>query len=389
MNKSLLCVLALSSTLLPASAQTIRKVGEERAYALRTPADYPRGGADRAAVWSERVFSPGARFVRVHFAKFSLPPGDYVSVASPDGAQFWVYDGQGLNGTGEFWSFAVESDTALVTLHSGDGAGEGPSKQAYGFAVDAVAHGTEALSGPGDALAPEPDVVCGSDGRRNAACFSTVNTRPVARLLFQSGGSSFVCTGWLAAGSNANTMVTNNHCFTTQSEVNTVQAKFNYQTTTCTGTTTATTTDYAGNTLLRTSSSLDYTLFTLGGNPEATWGEYTATRKTATTGLTINFPQHPGGGLKRVALYENSGQTTRCTIALTGQSYGYASGSQVAYGCDSEGGSSGSPIMDAGTGRIIALHHLGGVSNAPCLNAATTLARVCTDAGTLLSCATN
>jgi hypothetical protein len=43
----------------------------------------------------------------------------------------------------------------------------------------------------------------------------------------------------------------------------------------------------------------------------------------------------------------------------------------------------------AGTNRAIALHHYGGVNNNPCLNSGTQMARICADAGALLSCASN
>jgi V8-like Glu-specific endopeptidase len=369
----------------PARAQGRIKVGDELPYRAATPAAYPLGGPDRPVAWSETVVSSGATFIRVHFNKFNLPDGDYVTVASPDGSEYWTYTGKGPRGTGEFWAFIVESDTAIVELHSGSQL-KGRTGR-YGVAIDRIAHGTVPLGEDGF---PLEKVICGTDGREDVACHSTINTRPVARLSFQSGGSSFVCTGWLAAGSNANTMVTNNHCVDNQTEVSTVQARFNYQRTTCGGSTTATTTTYAGGTFLRTSSSLDYTLFTLQGNPEATWGEYTATSKTPTVGMAINFPQHPGGGLKRIGFWKDSAHTLRCDVATVNATYGgSASGSQVGYSCDSEGGSSGSPIMDAGTGRIIGLHHFGGVSSSPCLNSATQMKNVCASAGTLLTCATN
>ena len=50
---------------------------------------------------------------------------------------------------------------------------------------------------------------------------------------------------------------------------------------------------------------------------------------------------------------------------------------------------SGSPVLDAGTGRVIGIHHFGGVSSNPCLNSATQMKNICPDAGALLSCATN
>ena len=146
------------------------------------------------------------------------------------------------------------------------------------------------------------------DGRRDAACYTNINTRPVARLAFQSGGSSFVCTGWLVAGSNSSTLITNNHCFSTQTETSTLQALFNYQRTGCATGGTATTASYAGGTFLKTNSvnkrgkkgGLDYTLCTLQGNPEGTWGELVATTRSAAVGNQIYFIQHPGGGLKEV-----------------------------------------------------------------------------------------
>lgn len=376
--------LILLGTVAPATAQRI-KVGDELPYRATTPSAYPLGAADRPVAWTETVVSPGATFVRVHFDKFNLPDGDYVTVASPDGKDFWTYTAQGLNGTGEFWSFMVEGDTAVVELHAGDRPVEGLTSR-LGVSIDRIAHGTA----PVDLDPAETRIICGTNGSQNAVCHSGINTRPVARLSFQSGGSSFVCTGWLVAGSNSSTMLTNNHCVSTQSEVSTVQARFNYQTTTCTGTTQATFSSYAGGTFLRTSSGLDYTILTLQGNPEATWGEYTATSKQPTVGLLINFPQHPGGGLKKIGVWKDSAQTQRCDTATVNATYGGStSGSQMGYSCDSAGGSSGSPIMDAGTGRIIGLHHFGGVGGSTCLNSATQMRQVCAHAGSLLSCATN
>lgn len=63
--------------------------------------------------------------------------------------------------------------------------------------------------------------------------------KPVSRLLFVSGGFQFVCTGELIAGSNLNTLITNNHCIDTQTETASLQAKFNFQKTTCGGATRA------------------------------------------------------------------------------------------------------------------------------------------------------
>jgi len=365
------------------------KVGAVRPYFAGPPSPYPVGSRDRAAVWQDSVVSPGAEFIRVHFTAFHLQDGDYVTVSSVDGAQFWTYTGKGLHGRGDFWSFAVDGDTAMVTLHAGLNPG-------HGYRIDKVGHGTKKSE-------PTQEVVCGTDGREDIACHTNVaginNAQmTVARLQFVQGASLYLCTGWLVAGSNNSTMLTNNHCFSSQSGVDTVQARFNYQRTTCGGSTDATATNYAGGTFLKTNTvnkkgnkgGLDYTLFTLQGNPEATWGEITATTQAAAIGDLIYFIQHPGGRQKEIGYWEDEAQTARCNVDAVNQTYSRsAAGSQTAYGCDSEGGSSGSPIISATTYRAVALHHFGGVSSNPCLNSGTQMSKICTDASSLLSCASN
>ena len=65
--------LALVGTLAAAHAQGRIRIGDELPYKVATPAAYPLGGPDRPVAWSETVFSPGAKFLRIHFSKFNLP----------------------------------------------------------------------------------------------------------------------------------------------------------------------------------------------------------------------------------------------------------------------------------------------------------------------------
>ena len=89
---------------------------------------------------------------------------------------------------------------------------------------------------------PSPEVVCGTEDVAGHAPELSALQGSVARLLFTSGSSQYLCTGWLVAGSNSDTLMTNDHCFSTQNETSTLQAMFNFQRTTCGGTTNATTT---------------------------------------------------------------------------------------------------------------------------------------------------
>lgn len=372
-----------------ARSQGSLKIGEELPYRAATPVAYPIGGPERPVAWSETIvspetiISPGANFLRVHFSEFDLPAGDYLTLASPDGTNAWTYRGRGPRGTGEFWTFALESDTAVVELHSGSSGKERGGR--HGVAIDRIARGTVSLDEGSSQL---EKAICGTDGRENVACHPEVNVRPVARVAFQRAGQTLLCTGWLVAGSNPNTMMTNSHCFKSQAEVETVEARFNYQTKRCAPSSIAPAKSYAGRTFLKTSplERLDYTLFTLAGNPEATWGEYTATKKAPRVGMAINFPQHSKGRVKQIAYWQDAAHTRRCTVATVNATYETAPRSQMGYGCDSEVASSGSPILDAATGQVIGINHLGDVAGA-CLNAATQMRNICAHAGALLSCA--
>ncbi len=373
-------------------AQAPLRVGSVRPYLAETPHPYPMGTEGRAVVWTDRVVSPGAEFLRVHFSGLNLAPGDYVSVSSVDGRQRWIYTDAGPRGDGDVWAFAVDGDTAIVTIHGGRG-------QGHGYRIDAVGHGEVRLDGRGPD--PVPEVVCSTDGREDVACHTSdavfaAAQRPVARLLFASGAYLYVCTGWLARGANAGTLVTNNHCISRQREADSLQTTFNYQVTECGGSIDAPTTDYDGGLILKTNNirkhgrreGLDYTLLAMPGNPEATWGELIPTTKATAQGDPIWFIQHAGGGRKTVGVWEDEDHAVLCKLDAVDQSLkGIAPSSQDFYACDSEGGSSGSPIVDPATGHVIALHHFGDISGDTCLNGGTEMPEICADAGTLLDCA--
>ena len=123
-------------------------------------------------------------------------------------------------------------------------------------------------------------------------------------------------------------------------------------------------------------------------NPEATWGELIPTTKPTAVSDPIWFIQHPGGREKKVGFYEDADHAVPCKLDAVDQSIkGVAPSSQNFYACDSEGGSSGSPIVDPSSGHAIALHHFGGITSDPCLNGGTEMPEICADAGPLLDCA--
>jgi hypothetical protein len=166
----------------PAWAQGRRLAGSVRAYHAETPHPYPSGTEERMSVWQDRIVSPGATFIRVHFTGLDLAPGDFVSVSSPDGSQVWTYTGRGPHGNGKVWAFAIDGEEAIVTVHGGPARG-------HGYRVDAIGHGAIPLRGR---RTPTAEVVCSVDAREDVACHDdepdfVVAQKPVARLLFERG----------------------------------------------------------------------------------------------------------------------------------------------------------------------------------------------------------
>lgn len=353
-------------------------------------AESPHPAADG---WTQTYTFTGAEFVRLHFKAFHLQQGDKLIVSSLDGVQAWEYSEKGVNQDGDFWSFAINGDTVKLTLAA-------PSGKSYGFKVEEVGYGTVPL----ERSLPAPEIVVGTDGREDIACHTgdpVVNAaqKPVARLLFTVKRSQYLCTGELVRGSNANTLITNNHCFADQTATSTLEARFNYQYTTCGGSTLAATTSFAGGTFLKTNSvtynkrkasttGLDYTLVTLQGTPEVIFGELIPTSASYAIGTQMNFIQHPAGLPKMIGYWEDAAYLTRCKIDTINMTYGSsAPNTQAGYGCDSEGGSSGSAITRASDGKMIVLHHYGGVTTT--LNSGTMMSFICSNAGSLLICDSN
>ncbi|MBX3011641.1 MAG: trypsin-like peptidase domain-containing protein [Caldilineaceae bacterium] len=89
----------------------------------------------------------------------------------------------------------------------------------------------------------------------------------------------------------------------------------------------------------------DWTAVRLQGNPNATWGALPLGKATLQKGDWINIIQHPAGGPKQIALYDN--------LIV------YADENRVQYLTDTLPGSSGSPCFDSDW-NVVALHHSGG-----------------------------
>ena len=79
-------------------------------------------------------------------------------------------------------------------------------------------------------------------------------------------------------------------------------------------------------------------------------------------GEELYIPQHPTGAPAMIAVASDRDQAGNC--AVDNPAYdGYDTDTDVSYYCDTEGGSSGSPVLSRLTNKVVALHHFGGCPN--------------------------
>jgi lysyl endopeptidase len=318
---------------------------------------------------------PGASYVKLHFNRMMMLPGDYLTVANPAGTESYRYDAPGVLGTGgiDKWAMSVTGDTAVLEMHrvGGDAVGLNSVLGKLGVNVDNVARGfsrTEQAQVPQEQLrAPgrtgREESVCGGDESADAVCYRSADpvaysrSKAVARLLING---TELCTGW-RVGSN-NRMITNNHCFDNSADAHNTEVWFNYQCAACGGYDTFEPAKVWGAQVLATNHVYDFTLFTVQNFAEVQkFGYLLFDTARPRKGQELYVPQHPAGEPTRIAgaLGKNAS-----TCAVTDNAYdGYATDSDVGYLCDTEGGSSGSPVLSRTSNKVVALHHFGGCPN--------------------------
>ena len=171
-------------------------------------------------------------------------------------------------------------------------------------------------------------------------------------MLFQKDSSWYVCTGSLISGENH--FLTNEHCINSQAITDTLQVRFNYQYTTCNGSILDSYDTYYGDAFLIANYDYDFSLVTLFGDPQATHGFLELEPRDMILNETVYIAQHPGGLPKR---YDDG-------LVVDPVADGMTADSDFGYQVDTEGGSSGSPVLSMDSHKVVGLHHLGGCHTA-------------------------
>ncbi|MFB3850595.1 MAG: serine protease [Acidobacteriota bacterium] len=290
---------------------------------------------------------PESSFIKIHLSRLFLGEKDEFLISGKD-------EEYSVKGPfdGEIWLPSVSSDTVSITLKNNS------SSNPF-FVVDEIGLGLPQNSG-------RVESICENDDRKNPVCYDAVMQRagdPVGRMLFQSGAGWYLCTGSIISPNSH--FLTNNHCIEDQVSANTLEVWWRYQSSTCEGTTGTKEYVSTGAQFITTNKNLDFTLLQLTDpKPVQSYGYIPIDNRLPIQGERIWIPQHGGGSIKKFAVESDMDQGGFAVVDDDNLE-GWIANSDFGYYADTEGGSSGSPVLDL-QNKIIGIHHFGLPSGYTC-----------------------
>ncbi|KAL4115724.1 hypothetical protein PRIC2_012730 [Phytophthora ramorum] len=303
-----------------------------------------------------------APYIAVHFAGFNLPDGDSVVIASPDDnvTVSHTYTGLGRDQRGTFIASFVPGNSVTVTYKSVGDATAGQGYRITGYSRGYPTMRQESICGDGDQSLPAKCYAPGSNLSEELP-HAYGKAQAVARLLING---TYLCTGWL--GGSEGHLFTNHHCFEEEDWALTTDFEFAAESSSCSdqcetqlgcpGTLVATT-----STFIADSDDIDYSVVQLPDCVDLSSYGYLQLRESGPVlNESIYVPQHPDGYAKRIVSTVDDGDDT--TIRSVGED-GDCGNDQVGHDADTQGGSSGSPLVANSDNLVVAIHHCGGCTN--------------------------
>lgn len=383
LHRSVTLALVLAWTASNSFAQLPRTLPEHYPDAAETSLSFQQQAAGRPAISRnssviQTVHVPDARYVKLHFDSFELPEGLTVEVSDPERSEVYRYSQTGRdtftwdelsgdNGVDSFWAMSISGDTAVVRL-IGKLSRFDPLH--HSLAIDTwtapprldLAPPTKKVIAPNKQ--PHTETVCGGNERREAACWKDSHPNEFERgqpTALVVAGNGEECTAWRVGPDNL--MMTASHCIWDNPILRSSEIWFNYENSTCGGSDMKTVVKVTGHSVLVTDADLDYTLFTVNGFQEIKgFGNYGLDVRNGAEGEPIFIPQHGYGDPKQISIESDMNIGGECAIDAASVG-GFVANSDIGYFCDTTKSSSGAPVVSGLTGRVIALHHLGGCFN--------------------------
>ena len=299
------------------------------------------------------IVSEGALYTRVHFSSMSLPPGARVfvySVKNPDDF-YGPYEGHGLSEDGTFWTPPLAGEEVVIEYFTRLSSGTGTSSE-IPFGVSEISHTFK------DVFAPDAAGLCNLEVTPEWANLA----KSVGMLQFVTGAFEAVCTGTLLndqASDQTPYLLTANHCFSAQTEAQSLRVYWNYNT----GDDPPAGTPFTdGANLLATGTSSDFTFVRLtgslpGGLFFSGWDASVTPVSTSVTGI-----HHPQASHKRISFGTTN---STCSPGLPG---GCANFTHVGWSSGTtEEGSSGSGLWKGSAANAQLVGNLLG-GDASCTN---------------------
>lgn len=317
---------------------------------------------------SWNVTRKGASSIALRFSSADISPDDQLIVSAEDGSSPQQV------GSSSLTTLPISGSTVKLEFRPSTKGCKATGK-APSFALEALG-----FEWPENKIINK-ESVCGKNTFKDAVCFKMQYpdeyeaSRAVARTVFTSGNSSFLCTVWLWG--NKGHLVSNNHCFSSQQIVDTARFEFLFQASTCnqtcplSGCPIAETLVAKGNVrFIKSDPKLDYSVLQITNNAKHyvdKYGYLQLRNGNPRLRERIYIPQHPAGKPKKIAITDDDNDSKAATITRLNQKVrtedNITMSGLVGYQADTEGGSSGSPVILRGSNLVVALHHHGGCAN--------------------------
>ena len=335
-----------------------------------------------------RIQAPGASFIKVHFTHFDLPEGVMVEVSNTDQTEVYRYSlnqrdaftvdaSEGDDGITSFSAMSITGSEAIIRIL---GRMDRFNPALHRLEIDSYLRGSEPSAIDGlipDTSKSEKDIstietTCGTNERYDAICYKDTDpdvydrSKPVVLIITSKGK---VCSGWRVGSENR--LFTAGHCVGSQEDLDGAEIWFNYRASSCGSASTASEVKVTGGELLANDHTFDYSLFTVNDFASiSNFGYLGLDVRNGKVGEGIFIPQHGLGQPRQLAMESDMNPGGLCQIDDNDHE-GYAPGSDIGYFCDTTTSSSGSPVVSSVTGKVIALHHLGG-----CFNSGTKITKI-------------
>jgi len=300
---------------------------------------------DDLLVWTTYIKSEGASELRVFFSEGNFPEGVQINLFGNNDDAFTQTELRSQLDEYGLYTTSVFSDHVIIQVVIPV---EAMDENLY-FSIPKVIHAEEEYLNDALPLDCYQDANC---SYANSYTYISEIRRATARLYFSKGGGYYLCSGGLLNDTRAGDwqpfLLTANHCFSTQASASSLQARFDYWTLSCNGSTNPSYYNMNGANLIATNSQSDFTLVLLKDNPLGSRYWLGWTSGSVPDNEVMHSTHHPSGTPMKYSRHRNEyGPSFTCTgFSLSHYHYTYT------YGGQTHGGSSGGVIVKA-SGHVV------------------------------------